>query len=295
MVTVEDVLVRTEYLVTAKASNTQLTLNQSAGSHSGISAAFGEGDLISIDASSSTVAESNITSGGVTGSVVISNTTGHQDARKNVIRCNTLRGTNIGVQSYGNGYGVYDTIISGNLIENTNQIGAAGPTNQVYVSAISVVGGMELRNVFVDGNVIVDDQAAPTTPFWLGTATQWGEVHCGHNSSRGTINQGILNGLASITLNGWGAGATYSGITEGRSLRITITAGASPSLNPNLWVNMPATGAEGTPNWITKWVGGTGAPNITAAEQASTAGQMALYYFYGTPVAGKTYIFMAVS
>ena len=181
-----------EYYITSKESDTSLTTSGNPGTHTGAVACIGEGDLIGISSCESCSIIDNMTDGGATGGIVISNSNG-ADCDLNIIARNIVKGcgtAGISTQS------VPGTTVSNNSYVNNIVIDCAlaGNTSpgEYYDCGLNFIGA-EILNCFVDGNYVVDTKVTPTITHWLAIqSVTAGQIHIGKNSLSGIADNNIL-------------------------------------------------------------------------------------------------------
>jgi hypothetical protein len=279
-----------EFLIRTVNSTTSLTLNTSAGTLTNVLAAIGAGDLINPNNSSYLEICDNTLVGSVSDGISPFNgvvPAGETAQKLNIHGNNILNSGEYGIfiASVAGGSQVNDIKIFGNLIVNAGQVGAAGGT--FYGIGVN---GTQINNIWVDGNTIRDDTG--TMANWMITSTNAGQVFVGANSYIGTVNQGIANGISSITLSaGWGNTATTDQIqSEGNAVFFRInSSGAGQAANPTFTVNTNATKAPSAKLTQCKHVGGNGTGTILFGESASSATAIGPVTYVGTPVAAQSY------
>ena len=287
-----------EYLVTAKASSTSLTVSPTPGTTTGVPAVFGTGDLIGIDSSSDNVVENNYLYYGATAGIIISNASGGASARRNKIRGNQLFSQGECALAASRSVGVHEVgenEFSGNTIYNAAQTGSTAGPSGAYRAGITIVGAAIETTII--GNTVIDDQATKTMDYWLGlSSVAAGECMVSGNHSVGPTNgAAILAGYLSTTLTNWGTSpAASNAVSHGGNYYVRVTAGSgAPGTNPNVVFNLAATGFS---TFVTsKCVAvATGAIISTADTSTNTSGVHTIT-FIGTPTASAVYDFYVVS
>lgn len=291
----------TEFLITSVTDNTHLQVNLSPGTLTGVPAAIGPGDLISVLAASLNTISNNEIFGGVGGGIVISNFVAGSSTQKNQVIGNTLRGQGEGCIELEseNSFStqVFDNQIRGNSISNCGVGGSAVAANTKYGIALIDFNPNTLLNTFVDGNYVRDDQGSPTTSFWLGLSSVGaGQVFVGRNTSVGTANPGVAGGIVSVSLSsGWGSTASAVATSYGDAFLINVTSnGTGQAANATITVNTAATTAENPPVMACQFVNGSGLVNFAYGQTpgVNTGPSTTLFVFSGTPTAGNTYNFI---
>ena len=285
-----------EYFISAKASNTSLTVSPSPGTTSNVPAIIGTGDLFGIDSSSDNDICDNHLTGGATAGIIISNTSGGQDARRNKVHNNQLyfQGECALCVSRSTGsWEVGETSFMNNLVVDCALSGPVAGPSGAFAAGISVIGAA-VRTTIV-GNTVIDDQATKTAVYWLGLQSV-GAGQCsvaGNHSVGPTHFSDILGGFLNATLTGWGSGATFSAaVSQGGSYYVKITAGSGPAVYPNITFNLAACGFN-TIIMSKCIILSSGAINPTNELPGNTVGTQSMT-FIGTPVAGERYNFFIV-
>jgi hypothetical protein len=292
----------TEFLITAIGSSTSMTVNTTPGTLTSVPAAAGPGDLISILSASHNTIANNSTIGGVGGGIVLSNFVAGESAQKNNVIGNTIYRPGEGcieLESLSTfSTQVFDNQIRGNNIGDCGVGGTAIAPDTQYGIALIDFNPNTLLNTFIDDNYTRDDQGTPTTQNWLGiTSVAVGQVFVGKNTSVGTTNTGVANGISSVTLSaGWGSTASTSGITSyGDSFVFTVTSsGTGQSSQPSVTVNTRATTSTNPPVMSCQDIGGTGTATFVIGQipGTNTSAALTVFVFGGTPVSGNTYTFL---
>ena len=290
----------TEYLITAKASNTSLTVNTSPGTVSNASAVIGDGDLISVANLGHSLITNNTVTGGGAGGIVISNfiagpgkvqdlgfnTVANNHVTLSAHSCISLQATTTSPATV-----VYDNTITGNLVNRCgigkNAILAA---NRAGISVFDFTGTQGISRTTIAGNTTRDDLGNMLYGINLfGVST--GQVFAGNNAMSGAANPGIGGAISSVVLgSAWGTTASVSSIQSfGSSYSFTITSGGTgQAANPLITVNTPATTLDQPPVQACKMTAGSGSIAPIFGEQNANASQQVIAYS-GTPTAGSTY------
>jgi hypothetical protein len=303
----------TESLIVSIESPTSCTISASVGGpHAGVLTAGGTGDLLSIEGCGyADVSENTVRLGVSIG--IVHWVYSDQDARVVTIdrnRISDIGGPGINVQSSDSDTGTDDpdsaadyTVsganVTNNIIRNVGQRGSAGniPDFNVGIIIDEALGAID--HVWVDGNNVYDDQASPTTAYWLRTQsnTEAGDVSIGTNRSRGTINQGIAGGLSITLSEGWGSTAAVSSIVHhGREARFVVTAGGTGrAANPTISLAPKATSAGDPPMPVGAMVANSGGSLSLVATYdivgSATPGSFAIQYV-DTPGDGQIFAFV---
>lgn len=289
-----------EYLITAKASNTSLTINASPAAMTNVPAVMGDGDLISAANMQHGIISDNYVYGGGAGGIVVSNfiasannkedygfnTISNNQVTFSAAACISIQATTTTPATF-----VYDNLITGNLVHRCG-IGAASQeaTNRTGISVYDFTGTQGMSRTTIVGNLIRDDFGNHQYGISLSGIAA-GQVFAGNNSISGAANPGIRSGIKSITLSpGWGSTAFTSGVqTSGSSFSFTITSsGTGQAAQPTATVVTSATTVDQPPVQSCKMVAGTGTFANLFGEQNADATQQIVAY-NGTPVAGATY------
>jgi Right handed beta helix region len=291
-----------EFLITSITDNTHLVVNTTPGTLTGVPAAAGPGDLISLLAASHNTIANNSTVGGVGGGIVVSNFVAGESTQKNQIIGNSIYKVGEGcieLESENTfGTQVFDNQIRGNNLADCGAGGTAVASNTQYGIALIDFNPNTLLNTFIDGNYVRDDQGSPTTQNWMGiTSVAVGQVFVGKNTNVSTVNVGVAGGISSVSLGaGWGSTATSSAVTSyGGAFQLTITSnGTGQATGATVTVNTRATTSDNPPVMNCKFTGGTGTTNTVFGELPGTDSSPSLqvFQFAGVPVAGNTYIFL---
>lgn len=253
----------------------------------------GCGDMISISNATRVIVSNNSISGGAAGGIVISDATLTGEMARNIQVSNNevynFGGAGISLQFAGID-GVATNQVVGNLIGNCG-VGGVGGTYAVGIDleAYSGTAGKYLYNTYVDGNMIYDNQTSPTTQYWCRVLnnTHVVQTFFGKNTgsiSTGMVNNGISNGIASISLDAnFGSGASVTSyVCQGGSYEIVIQTGTSPGSYPVMTINTNVSSASQPPILVAKCVNNGSA--YFYGEQDATWGTITLTYA-GTPPA----------
>ena len=185
-----------EYMVTAKASDTSITVSPSPGTTAGAAAVIGTGDLIGIDSSSDNLLSNNHLSYGATAGIIISNASGGSDARRNKVQNNQLFFQGECALCASRSVGIYEvgeTEFSGNTIVDAAMTGAVAGPGGAFRAGITIVGAAVRTTI--SNNIVVDDQATKTADYWLGlSAVAAGQVSFTGNHSFGPTNGATVLG-----------------------------------------------------------------------------------------------------
>ena len=290
----------TEYLITAKASNTSLTVNASPGTLTNTPAVIGDGDLISVANLGHSLVTNNTVTGGGAGGIVVSNFIAGpgkvQDFAFNTIANNHVTfaaHSCISLQAIitSPATAVYDNAITGNLV-NRCGIGknALLAGNRTGISVFDFTGAQGLSRTTISGNTTRDDLGNMLYGITLSGVSP-GQVSAGNNAMSGAVNPGIGGAISSVSLAaGWGSTASVSAIQSfGSSYSFTIASGGTgQAANPLITVTTPATTLEQPPVQSCKMVAGSGNIAPIFGEQNAGAAQQVIAY-NGTPTAGSTY------
>ena len=285
-------------------STTQLTLDTSAGTLSGVTAMIGEEDLLGILGCKFFICANNIMRNGASFGISLGGSSA-QLLENGIIANNIMvrQGKNgfalLGDAGGLSGIGAQNLQIQGNHVFNSFQGGVAGHSTsgvgpQSYL--IKKGSGATLDRIILADNFAQDNSGFST--HWLGLDVDVGDVFIDSgNHQAGAANPGILNGIASVTLAAaWGNTATVTGIvSHGNSMRFIITANgtgiaANPQVTANLAANKSNQGLSAGNNalYSAKMVAGTGTLSHLYNENFSTA-TACVFRYSGTPVAGNTY------
>lgn len=231
-----------EYLVTAKASSTSLTINSSAGTQSSKTYIAGTGDMISVGNSSFNLIQGNSLYGGGAGGIVPHQFYGTYSAQHNTIQNNLVQssaqaGISVAASTIGGATQMVATTITNNtVIDGGRGVGAIAATTNCGIALLD--GGTALVTLtMVSGNLIRDTTG--TTAYGIITSgLAAGYTFMGDNNIYGASNSGVQNGLGTITLSaGWGSGPT---VTEqmclGDTFYFKINPGSGPSANPTITI-----------------------------------------------------------
>lgn len=282
------------------ASSTSVTVTPAPGTQTGVAAAAGPGDLISVNNSSYNTIVGNELIGGGAGGIVVSNFIGGEDTQKNIVSdniivlpvqsCISVSGADtsgLGVATH-----VFDNKVTNNIVGDCGRGGAAiAAATQSGISVLdfgsAIVGTTQVTN-----NLIRDDQNSPTMAYGIAlSGVVPGSVFAGHNTIIGTTNPGILRAVTSVTLgSGWGSTATADGIISyGDSVYMLIhSSGSGQDASPGVAINTAATSPDNPALPLCKMVAGSGTVQALAGENTSTASAISFNYS-GTPGAGQTY------
>jgi hypothetical protein len=291
-----------EFLITSITDNTHLVVNTTPGTLTGVPAAAGPGDLVSLLATSHNTIANNSTTGGVGGGIVVSNFVAGESTQKNNIIGNTIYNSGEGcieLESENTfGTQVFDNQIRGNNLGDCGVGGTAVASNTQYGIALIDFNPNTLLNTFIDDNYVRDDQGSPTTQNWLGiTSVGVGQVFVGKNTNISTVSAGVAGGISSVGLSaGWGSTATSSAITSyGSSFVLTVTSsGTGQAANAVVTVNTRATTADNPPVMNCKQIGGSSTLLTVYGETPGTDGVPGFQAFIVStaPAAGNTYTFL---
>lgn len=289
-----------EYLITAKASNTSLTVNSSPGTLTNTPAVIGDGDLLSVANSAHLNINANNVYGGGAGGIVVSNfiaASGKQqdfafnNITNNIVSLSAHSCISLQASTTTPATLVYDNAITGNYVHRCG-IGknALLPANRAGISVFDFTGSQGVSRTTISGNTTRDDLGNMLWGINLSSVTA-GQVFAGANAMSGAANPGVGGAISSVALGaGWGTTASVSAIQSfGSSYSFTITSGGTgQSANALITVTTPATTLEQPPVQSCKMVAGTGNLAPIVGEQNASAAQQVIA-FTGTPTAGSTY------
>ena len=142
-----------EFQIGSIQSATALTLTASAGSNTNVAANTGQADLINIDCCAYTIVSENALGGGMSGGVVIHNSTGSAGCLSTIVANNSIIGVGsagIALESNTGSTTVIDTtIIQGNTVIGCGMGGAANSANTS--NGIWLIGNLT-QNTLIAGN-----------------------------------------------------------------------------------------------------------------------------------------------
>lgn len=275
-----------EALVTAKASNTSLTINYAAGNGTNLPAALGCADVISSVSSSNTRIANNIVRGGASlGISVFSDMFGMAaNDVGSIVEDNIVTGlgsAGYSVQASSGGETI-DAMFRGNqAIECGLNTTASSPE---FNSGMTVGGGVV--NVVVESNAWISYGSA-MSGLRLTTPTV-GQVRTADNRSK-TDSESIVGGATASVSAGWGTDATVT-VNEvvDDCLRLTVVSGSGASANPRIYIShkcLPVRRKMPTAQMIS--TDGTFMPIGTILPDGAGTTELVLI---GTPGSGTTYL-----
>lgn len=289
-----------EFRITAKVSDTQLTVDPALPTLSGTQAGIGTGDLIGNLYSSNCQITDNVCVNSATyGMGGVIGGTAYQ-CSNNTWERNTISNTGkhaINI-TYDGGAGLLDmNSVIGNKIVNPGSCGGIATSDKVGIYLFSGSPG-KLTNTYVEGNTVISAVGDGQTEYWMAVdgAGSPGSVFVGKNVNSGMVNVGIGGDIVSAVLDaGWGDTATVTDIYSfGSAVRFNINcAGAGISWNPGVTITKICGSVSDPPIINGKLIGSTAATYRVFGENNSTRGAWRIF-IDGTPAAGETYIFTVI-
>jgi hypothetical protein len=231
-----------EYLVTAKASSISLTVNSTAGTQSSKAYIAGTGDMISVGNASFNLIQGNRLYGGGAGGIVLHQFYGSSNAQGNMVQNNHVQNSaQACISAVSSTLGGATQIVATTISDNYVVDGGRGSTavDATVRSGISVIDGGTALNVLttVRGNFIRDTNSTSSYGIITSGLTA-GFTFAGNNTIYNATNSGIQNALGTVTLTGWGSGATVTEqVSVGSNFYFKITPGTTPSANPTIAIS----------------------------------------------------------